>query len=114
MVAIAGRELELKLYELQQHLAVIALSGNAYVDVIDVTHDSRQSGPGVIFTAIAGDKIDGNDFVSQALDKGAVGVMSERAAPAGGFAVWIQVPDARRAMSRAAAVVHGDPSKKLK
>jgi UDP-N-acetylmuramoyl-L-alanyl-D-glutamate--2,6-diaminopimelate ligase len=113
MVAKAGR-FQLRIDELKNSLAVIAFSGSGEIQITDVTHDSRQCGPGVVFVAIGGDKVDGNGFVRQSIELGAIGVISERQAPPGVEVAWIQVPDARRALSRAAAAVHGYPARKLK
>ena len=104
----------MKLYELKENLAALSFSGSGGAEANDVTHDSRQCAPGVVFGAIAGDSFDGNDFVRQAIELGAVGVISERTAIAAPPVNWIQVADARRAVSRAAAAVHGYPSRKLK
>jgi UDP-N-acetylmuramyl-tripeptide synthetase len=114
MGATGGQRFELKLRDLKQSLAAIAFSGNGDAEAKDVTHDSRQCGPGVVFVAISGDRFDGNDFVRQAIDLGVVGIISEREVTPCGPAPWIQVPDARQALSRAAAAVHGYPARKLK
>jgi UDP-N-acetylmuramoyl-tripeptide--D-alanyl-D-alanine ligase len=41
--------------------------------------DSRQAGPGALFVALPGDKTDGHQFVGDALGKGAVAAIIERA-----------------------------------
>jgi len=114
MAAEGPRQFELKLYELKEILDVTEFTGAGDAEAIDVTHDSRESGPGVVFAAITGDKFDGNDFAARALEMGTVGIISQRPAPPGVRAAWIQVPDARRALARAAAAVHDWPSRKLK
>ncbi len=82
-----------------------------------VTHDSRRVKPGGIFVATPGARLDGNQFVAEALRRGAVAVVSEQPRPAdpsaAGSVVWMRVADARRALARAAALVHGHPSRKL-
>lgn len=40
--------------------------------------DSREAGPGVLFLAIKGAKVDGHDFDEQVLAKGATGILAER------------------------------------
>ena len=114
MAGEADERLELRLYELKEILDVTTFTGPGDAEAADVTHDSRQSGPGVVFAAISGDKFDGNDFVAQALEMGSIGVISERATPPGVTAAWIRVPEARRALARAAAAVHDWPSSRLK
>jgi UDP-N-acetylmuramoyl-L-alanyl-D-glutamate--2,6-diaminopimelate ligase len=78
-----------------------------------VTHDSRQVGAGALFVAVRGLKVDGNLFVSQAIERGAVGVISDQDAPEDFRGSWIRVDDTRRALALAAAEVHGHPSREL-
>ncbi len=90
------------------------LSGNGDIAILDVTHDSRQASAGSLFVAIKGLLMDGHRFVPQVMANGAAGVISEQECPNRFSGVWIQVPEARRAMALAAAVVHGNPSRELK
>src|SRR5260370_22738476 len=96
------------------------LSGDERVAVPDVTHDSRQAGPGCLFVAIRGELFDAHQFVPRVIEQGAVGVLSEVEPPAESQsgrglapAAWIQVDDVRRAMALAAAEVHRHPSREL-
>ena len=100
--------------ELANQLGVVAFAGASQAEVVDVTHDSRLAGPGIAFVAIRGAQADGNRFVPQAVDAGAVCVVSEAAAPADCSIPWMRVSDARAALARAAAAVHGWPSSRLK
>jgi UDP-N-acetylmuramoyl-L-alanyl-D-glutamate--2,6-diaminopimelate ligase len=93
------------------------LSGDGNTVVSDVSHDSRRAGPGSLFVAVRGGLFDAHKFIPQVIEQGAVGVISEQAAPAesestGGFA-WLQVENVRRAMGLAAAEVHHHPSREL-
>ncbi len=93
---------------------------NAEVVVADssagsiVTHDSRRVVPGGIFVAITGATTDGNNFVNQATQRGALAVLSENPRPADFDGVWFQVADARASLARTAALVYGHPSRSLK
>ncbi len=60
-----------------------------------VTTDSRALTAGSLFVAIAGDKFDGNDFVRDALDKGAAGALVSRVADLP--LPQVEVRDTRRA-----------------
>ncbi|HYO63126.1 MAG TPA: UDP-N-acetylmuramoyl-L-alanyl-D-glutamate--2,6-diaminopimelate ligase [Pyrinomonadaceae bacterium] len=90
------------------------LTGEATAPALDVTHDSRQAGAGVLFVAVTGANVDGNEFVRQAAERGAVGVISECARPPDFAGAWIRVADARRALALAAAEVHRHPSRELR
>ncbi|WP_127130861.1 UDP-N-acetylmuramoyl-tripeptide--D-alanyl-D-alanine ligase [Georgenia sp. SYP-B2076] len=47
----------------------------------DVVTDSRAAGPGSLFAAFVGERVDGHDFVAAALAAGAVGALVSRPAP---------------------------------
>jgi UDP-N-acetylmuramoyl-L-alanyl-D-glutamate--2,6-diaminopimelate ligase len=96
------------------------LIGDGSIPVTDVTHDSRQAGPGSLFVAVRGELFDGHKFVPQVIEQGAVGILSELEPPAElhsgrglAPAAWLQVENVRRAMARAAAEVHHHPSREL-
>ena len=78
-----------------------------------VTHDSRRVMPGGIFVAIKGAQSDGNSFVGEATKRGASAIITEQQRPADFKGVWLQVADARIALAKVAALVHGFPSSKL-
>lgn len=50
--------------------------------VTGVVADSRDVSPGDLFVAIPGERVDGHDFVEQAMARGACGVLSDREVPA--------------------------------
>jgi UDP-N-acetylmuramoyl-L-alanyl-D-glutamate--2,6-diaminopimelate ligase len=83
------------------------------ISVTDVTHDSRQAGPGSLFVAVRGELFDAHKFIPQVMEQGAAGVISELERPVDFVGAWIQVSDVRRAMSLAAAAVHHHPSREL-
>lgn len=43
-----------------------------------VVHDSRQVGPGALFAAVVGERVDGHDFAERAVAEGAVAVLASR------------------------------------
>ena len=75
------------------------------VEIGGVTADSRAVKPGDLFVAIAGGKADGMRFGADAARAGAVAILAERGEGAPGVPV-IVVPNARRALSLAAARLH--------
>jgi UDP-N-acetylmuramoyl-L-alanyl-D-glutamate--2,6-diaminopimelate ligase len=79
-----------------------------------VTHDSRQVGPGWIFVALRGLKVDGSQFAQQAIDAGAVALVAERPAPGAPTVPWIVVSDARLALAWLAAEFFGHPSRQMR
>lgn len=76
--------------------------------VKDVTHDSRQTGPGCLFVAIEGATADGHAFVGDAVAAGSPAVCVSHSTGSG--VPEIVVDDTRRALGPLAAAVHDDPS----
>ena len=69
-----------------------------------VVIDSRQVRRGDLFVAIPGPRFDGHDFISQALQRGARGVIysSRRSGQAAGNRAFVLVPDTVRALGQLA------------
>ncbi|HEY0156462.1 MAG TPA: UDP-N-acetylmuramoyl-tripeptide--D-alanyl-D-alanine ligase [Thermoanaerobaculia bacterium] len=66
--------------------------------------DSREIKPEAVFFAVKGERLDGHDFVAQALEKGAVGAVVSRV-PEGVDKPLIQVDDTSRALQRLASAI---------
>ena len=82
--------------------------GDATVAVSDVTHDSRQAGTGILFTAVEGASHDGHEYVPDAVAAGSTLVCVNRRLEIP--VTQIVVGDTRAVMGLLAARVHGDPS----
>jgi UDP-N-acetylmuramoyl-tripeptide--D-alanyl-D-alanine ligase len=84
-------------------LAWIADTMNACIqgivtgDVTRIVLDSRQAGPGSLFFALQGERADGHAYVTQALERGAVGAVVSRPVP-GAQGALIEVKDTLRAL----------------
>ena len=83
------------------------------LEVRRATSDSRQVQPGDLFFALRGAKTDGLAHVPEAERRGAVAVVSDRAAPPGMAVPWITVSAPRRALALSAARLCGDPAERL-
>lgn len=86
--------------------------------IVGVAADSRQVGPGWLFVAMAGENVDGHDFLPQAVARGAAALLVEdsRKIPAGlakKIAV-IKVADSRASLAGLAAGFYGHPERQLK
>jgi UDP-N-acetylmuramoyl-L-alanyl-D-glutamate--2,6-diaminopimelate ligase len=85
-------------------------------EVSSLAYDSRQVQPGGFFFALPGARTDGNRYIAEAIERGAVAISSEQPAPGElpGRIVWVRVAEARRALARAAANFYGRPAEQLK
>ena len=90
------------------------VQGEGAHDVSGVQMDSRLVRAGDVFFAIAGNESDGNDFVQQAVQRGAVAVFSDRREllPIGAASQW-RVANPRRALAQVSCMLAGDPSHTL-
>jgi UDP-N-acetylmuramoyl-L-alanyl-D-glutamate--2,6-diaminopimelate ligase len=86
------------------------------LEISELAYDSRLVKPGTLFVAIHGEKTDGNKFVPDAVNRGAVAVISEQANPGTLPAdfPWIQVADARKTLAISAANYYARPAEVLK
>lgn len=82
------------------------------VEVVDVTHDSRAAGPGVVFVAIRGMTRDGHDFIPTVVSSGAVAVVVDHQVDTS--MPQVVVSDTRSVLGPLASAVHGNPSASLR
>ncbi len=90
----------------------IGASALAGIRVAALAHDSRRAGPGSLFVAVAGEHVDGHDYVDAAARLGAVAAVVERALPDVALPQLI-VEASRPALAHAATWWYGDPSHEL-
>jgi UDP-N-acetylmuramoyl-L-alanyl-D-glutamate--2,6-diaminopimelate ligase len=104
----------MKLGELLRELPVVRAGANPMAVVSSLAYNSREVCLGTLFFAIHGEKADGHVYVPQALERGAVAVVSERPAPPELAGQWIQVAAIRRALADAGRIIFGHPEKHLR
>ncbi len=87
-----------------------SLAGRA---VKGLAFDSRRVEPDFLFFAFPGQKTDGRSFAGQAVERGAMAVVSECPAPEGFSAPWIVVRHGRRALALVSRRFYGKPDERL-
>src|SRR5438132_6390322 len=123
----------MKLQELVAGAGVHEPLASPEAEISSFVYDSRQATAGSVFVAIRGEKTDGNRFVSTAVERGAVAIVSEMPPPAQrgqtleaqpqnaeiapqplpASVAWLHAPDARKALAIIAANFYGHPGDKL-
>ncbi|MGD0128041.1 MAG: UDP-N-acetylmuramoyl-L-alanyl-D-glutamate--2,6-diaminopimelate ligase [Terriglobia bacterium] len=104
----------MKLTDLLRGLDGLDIGLEAEGEVTSLACDSRHVRRGSLFFAVQGEKADGHTFVSQALDRGAVAIVSERLPPKELASRWVRVPRIRRALSTAGRRFYNLPDLHLK
>lgn len=102
------------LEDILKNVPVLEFSGDPGTDIGSIAYSSKDCGPGAFFAALKGEKMDGFEFVPEALTRGAAAVLSNRPRPDGVQAAWIQVFDPRDALALCAANFYGHPARRLK
>ena len=86
---------------------------NGDAPISAIAYDSRRVVPGSAFVALKGMRADGGAFVEQAVQRGAVAVVSESPRPGTIAIPWIAVRDARLALALLADRFFDHPSRRM-
>ena len=99
----------MRLKALTSSTATEMVVGTTDREIASICYDSRRAQKNSLFVALRGQKSDGNSFVDNAIERGAVAVVSEQEFPQR-RATTVLVKNARRAMADLAAEFYGNPS----
>ena len=64
-------------------LGVLERTGDQRVTITDLTDDSRKVGPGSLFVAVPGERVDGHQYLDSVVAAGAAAVVVQRSGEAG-------------------------------
>lgn len=99
--------------ELLRSIKVKRVDGSLDKEIKGLAYDSRLVKKGFLFVAIRGFSVDGHNYLKESIDRGAAGVIVEKAVYLQNKTTVIQVEDSRRALALLSAVFYGEPSQKL-
>ena len=111
MTVNAQPEEAVSLGDLAAAVAGSRLLGDGSTPIRDVTHDSHQAAPGVLFAARKGLRTDGHDHAESAVAAGAVALLVERVLDLP--VPQLLVGEVAAVLGPVAAIVHGRPSDEL-
>ena len=90
------------------------LSQTGNPDVTSVEYDSRRVKPGSLFVAMRGESSDGNRFIDQAIQAGAVAIITDSPKEQSRKGVaWALVPHGRRALARISQNFYKRPAERI-
>ncbi|MDK2809921.1 MAG: UDP-N-acetylmuramoyl-L-alanyl-D-glutamate--2,6-diaminopimelate ligase [Petroclostridium sp.] len=89
------------------------VNGDQNAEISGIAYDSRRVKPGDLFVCIKGFKVDGHEFISQAIGQGAAAVIVEKEVEDVKVPM-IKVKNSRRALALISAAFFGNPSSKFK
>ncbi len=82
--------------------------------VLGLEYDSRKVAPGFLFFAFPGQRTDGRRYAREALERGALAVLSQSERPPGFDGCWIEVEHGRRALALAARSLYRRPDERIR
>jgi len=94
-----------------KYLGKAELFGESDNDLTGIEYDSRRIRKGMLFIAVDGYKMNGNDFIPDAIKNGAAAILTDRDVKAD--VPGIVVPSVREAMADIAAGFYGYPGKEM-
>ena len=101
--------------QLIQEIPNAKVIGNAGINVLHLTYDSRMVGEGSLFFAVKGTQVDGHIYINDVIDKGAAAIVCENLPETiNNTVTYIKVNNTSEAMGLMAAEFYDHPSKKLK
>jgi UDP-N-acetylmuramoyl-L-alanyl-D-glutamate--2,6-diaminopimelate ligase len=94
---------------------IAEVNGPTHVAIEDVAFDSREVKPFGLFVAVPGTRVDGHDYIEQAIERGAIAIAAERLPELRREGVtYVQVSDASKALGQIAAGFFDHPSREMK
>ncbi|MFH0881170.1 MAG: UDP-N-acetylmuramoyl-L-alanyl-D-glutamate--2,6-diaminopimelate ligase [Lentisphaerota bacterium] len=103
----------MKMDKIARVIQAVSSKGSHAGDVEGLAYDSRMVRPGFLFIALPGERHDGRDFLEDALQRGAVAVVSEEKVSARKDLACFTVKDARLAMAQLACAFYDHPSRRM-
>lgn len=82
-------------------------------EVYGITHDSRKVKKGYVFVAIKGNKLDGHNFIADAIEKGAAALVIGKRTDVTTQIPQIVVSNTREALALISSYFYGEPSSKM-
>ncbi|MTI66574.1 MAG: UDP-N-acetylmuramoyl-L-alanyl-D-glutamate--2,6-diaminopimelate ligase [Firmicutes bacterium] len=104
----------MKLNKLIDSLNPVYIKGEKDRDITNIYYDSRKVTDNSIFIAIKGFKVDGHDFIKEAINKGAKVIIIERDIEIKNADITlIKVKDSRKVLAKVSSKFYDNPSKKI-
>ena len=104
----------MKLRDLTKNIKSATFYGSDEADIKGVNIDSRKIEAGHLFIAIKGTQADGHQFITKAIEQGAVAILCEDLPQERAECVtYIQVPSTEDVVGEVATLFYGEPSRKL-
>ncbi|SNX52793.1 UDP-N-acetylmuramoyl-L-alanyl-D-glutamate--2,6-diaminopimelate ligase [Thermoanaerobacterium sp. RBIITD] len=103
----------MRLADVMKDIDYNIVKGDINVEIKGICYDSRNSKDGSMFVAIKGFKVDGTNFINDAIKLGANVIVLDQDITVSDDVTVVKVNDSRKALAKIAANYYGNPSKQL-
>ena len=103
----------MKLYHLLERINYTVMNGSVDLDITAIEHNSKNVKKGTVFVCIRGNRWDGHDYISQAIERGASVIVAEQEVVVPKEITLILVNNTRMALGYMAAAYYDYPSERL-
>lgn len=107
----------MKLLELLDGISYKLIKGNLEKDITNIQYDSRKVNKGDIFVCLSGFEVDGHNYVSKAIENGAIAIICEKDIEVDNISddvTILRVEEGRRVLASMASSYYNHPTRKLK
>ncbi|MDD7795162.1 UDP-N-acetylmuramoyl-L-alanyl-D-glutamate--2,6-diaminopimelate ligase [Clostridium sp. 'White wine YQ'] len=104
----------MKLSELLKDITPVLIQGDNSIEISGISYDSRKVQKNFLFVCIKGDTVNGNDFIFDAINNGAIAIITdENFPPEINDITFIKVNDSKIALASISSLFYNDPSKEI-
>ena len=104
----------MKLYELLRDIDYMLINGDVNNDITSICYDSRKVKKNSIFICINGNRVNGHDFISEAIKNGAIAIVVEEEISIKSKDIsLIKVENAKLALASMSNLFYKEPSKEI-
>lgn len=103
----------MKLHQIIADICCLNDPENTTQEIAALYYDSRKVCTNSLFFALAGDVVDGHNFIDTAIENGAIAIVAEREITVSDGVQLIVVNDTRQCMAKMAATFYGYPAREL-
>ncbi|MFV0343297.1 MAG: UDP-N-acetylmuramoyl-L-alanyl-D-glutamate--2,6-diaminopimelate ligase [Anaerocolumna sp.] len=104
----------MKLSKLLERSEYILKQGNTDIEITDLVYDSRKVTKGSVFVCISGAVSDGHEYVKDAIEKGALAIITEKELETVDQVTFIKVDNSRLTLANMSAAYFDYPAEKIK
>ncbi len=104
----------MKLKKVMENIKFDLIQGNIDLEILEIQYDSRKVKAGDVFFCIEGYKVDGHEYIQNAIKNGAVAIVCQKNIEEIKNCTVIKTDDSRKALAICASNFYDNPSKKMK